>query len=410
MKSIAVWFSLLFAIAAASEPASPSVPPLILISLDGFRSDYTEIYPEESAPLRALKREGVAAQSLIPVFPSNTFPNHYSIVTGLYPAHHGMVNNEFFDPASGVLFRFNQPNMVENARWWGGEPIWATAVKQGRKAATAFWVGSEAEIAGVRPTFWQKFDYSIPFEKRLDELIGWLTLPLHERPAVVAFYLEEINGAGHRYGPNSAQVAAAIKLTCDRVATLLARVRTKDIEPNLLIVSDHGMAATSAERVVILEDHIERASVQIDAEGSGLAVRPVNGDVTALLGALQRIPHAKAYRAEELPAHFHFAGNARIAPIWVLPEEGWHVVSRSTFERLKSRYAASGYLQGDHGYDPLLPTMHGILIGHGPAFRRGAEIPPVENIHVYNLMCALLKLQPAKNDGDDRLVKTVLQR
>jgi predicted AlkP superfamily pyrophosphatase or phosphodiesterase len=409
MKRAAALFFLLVACVCAAESATIANAPLILISLDGFRWDYTELHPEESTTLRELRREGVSTRALIPVFPSNTFPNHYSIVTGLYPANHGMVNNEFFDPASGVLFRFNLPNMAGNSRWWGGEPIWATAIKQGKKAATAFWVGSEAEIAGVRPTFWQIYDYGIPFEKRLDEVIGWLTLPAAERPALVAFYLEETNGAGHRHGPDSPQVTAAIKLSDDRVATMLARFRAEKIEPNLLIVSDHGMTSTSVERVVILEDHIERASVQIDAEGSALALRPLQGDVASLLRAVKNIPHVKAYRAEDLPAHFHFRENPRIAPVWVLPDHGWHVVQRSTFDRLRSRYAATGYLQGDHGYDPMWPEMQGILIGHGPAFRRGIEIPAVENIHLYNLMCSVLKLKPAKNDGDDRLVKVMLQ-
>jgi predicted AlkP superfamily pyrophosphatase or phosphodiesterase len=406
-RAVLLFLCIAFARVFATTPASE--PPLILISLDGFRWDYTELYPSESSTLRALKKDGASARALIPVFPSNTFPNHYSIVTGLYPAKHGVVNNDFFDPAIGTIFRYNQPNAARDPRWWGGEPIWATAIKQGRKAATAFWVGSEAEVAGVRPTFWQHYDYSIPFEKRLDELVRWLTLPPAERPAMVAFYFEETNAAGHRHGPNSPQVAAAIKLLDERITTMLARLRAEKIEPNLLIVSDHGMTSTSAERVVILEDHIARDTVQIDSDGTALGLRPLKGDVASLLHAFANVPHVKAYRAEELPAHFHFHGNARIAPLWILPDEGWHVVARGTFDRLRARFAATGYVAGDHGYDPALTSMHGILIAHGPAFRRGAEVSAVENIHLYNLMCAVLKLKPAKNDGDDRLVNTLLR-
>jgi predicted AlkP superfamily pyrophosphatase or phosphodiesterase len=383
--------------------------PLILISLDGFRWDYTDLHPAESKTIRELKRDGVSAQSLLPVFPSNTFPNHYSIVTGLYPAHHGIVNNDFFDPTTDALFHFNQPAVVRNPMWWGGEPIWVTAVKQGRKAATAFWVGSDAEIAGVRPTFWQHFDYSVPFEKRLDELIAWLTLPVAERPALVTFYLEETNGAGHRFGPDSPQLVAAVKLLDERIAAMLARLRREHIEPNLLIVSDHGMTSTSLDRVIILEDHLDRSTVQIDSEGSTLGLRPLQGDATVIFRAFEKVAHVKVYRVEDLPAYFNFRDNARIAPVWVLPDEGWHVGTRSTFERLRARYAEKGYLAGDHGYDPRLPTMGGILIAHGPMFRRGVEIPAVENIHLYNLMCAMLRLTPAKNDGDDRLVRTMLR-
>lgn len=400
-----------FARALAAHAATAASPesPLILISLDGFRWDYVEKYAAESPTLRALKRDGASARGLIPVFPSNTFPNHYSIVTGLYPAQHGIINNDFFDPARGTFFHYNQPASAFDSYWWGGEPIWVTAIKQGRKAAASFWVGSEAEIGGVRPTFWRRFDYSVPFETRLDELVRWLTLPAGERPALVAWYFEETNSAGHRYGPDSPEVAAAIQLLDRQVATLLARLREQKIEPNLVLVSDHGMTATSLERVVYLEDYVARDAVLVDAEGSALALRPLKGDAAELVRAFQNVPHVKALLAEELPAHFHLKGNARIAPVWVLPDEGWHVAPRATIERLKVRYAAQGYLRGDHGYDPALPSMHGTLIAHGPAFRRGVEVPPVENIHVYPLLCAVLQLKPAPVDGDDRLAKALLR-
>jgi predicted AlkP superfamily pyrophosphatase or phosphodiesterase len=393
----------------AAESPERVASPLILISVDGFRWDYTERFTAETPTLRRLRNEGSTTRSLVPVFPSNTFPNHYTIVTGLYPAKHGIINNDFFDPTTGMVFRFTQPSAAKDSRWWGGEPIWATAIKQGRKAATAFWVGSEAEIAGVRPTFWRNFDYKIPFEQRLEELIGWMKLPFNERPALVAFYLEETNAAGHRYGPDSPEVAAAVKLSDDRISIMLARLRAESIEPNLVIVSDHGMSSTSVDRVIFLEDYVERGAVQVDADGSLAALRPLRGSAADLVRAFQNVRHAKAYRAEDLPAHFHFAANARISPVWIIPDEGWHVVTRTTFERLRANYRANGYLQGDHGYDPALPNMHGILIAHGPAFRRGVHHESVENIHVYNLLCAVLGLKPSPNDGDDRLVKALLR-
>ncbi len=383
--------------------------PLILISLDGFRWDYTEKFPTESATLRALRRDGVATRGLIPVFPSNTFPNHYSIVTGLYPAKHGIVNNEFFDPTQGVFFRYFQPTAVRDDRWWGGEPIWVTAIKQGQKAATAFWVGSEAAVAGVRPTFWKNFDYRVPFTQRLEEMVGWLKLPPAERPALVAFYLEETNSTGHRFGPDSPQVAAAVQLLDGHVANLLTRLRAEGIEPNTMIVSDHGMTPTSLARTVVLDDILDLKTVQIDSDGSVLALRPLAGNAADLVRAFKEVPHVKAYLAEELPAHLRFAGNPRIAPVWVLPEEGWHVGTRASIARLRTRYPEKGYLGGDHGYDPSLPNMRGIFIAHGPAFRRGVALPEVESIHLYNLMCAVLHLRPAPNDGDDRLVKVALR-
>jgi hypothetical protein len=169
------------------------------------------------------------------------------------------------------------------------------------------------------------------------------------------------------------------------------------------------MTSTGIDRVVILDDHVDLANVQVDSDGSSAALRPRDGDATALLRAFENVAHVRAVTAENLPAHFRLRGNTRIAPVWVLPDEGWQIVTRATFNRLRTRFAAQGFLQGDHGYDPALPSMHGVLIAHGPAFVRGVELPPTENVHVYNLMCTALKLTPAPNDGDDRLAKAMLR-
>lgn len=387
-----------------------AAPPLILISLDGFRWDYLKAHADESRFLRGLAEEGVIADGLIPVFPSNTFPNHYSVVTGLYPTRHGIVNNDFFDADSGRFFRFNQPALVGDPRWWHGEPLWVTAIQQGRKAATAFWVGSEAPIRNVRPTHWRVFDYRIPFERRLEELAGWFRAPEADRPAFVAFYLEEANAAGHAHGPDSPQVAAAVKLLDDRLAAIFACLHREGIQPNVIIVSDHGMTAVDRKRVVVLEDYLTAAEAQVDFDGSVAGLRPLSGDVHALLRRAARIPHAAAYRVEDLPARLRIEDGPRTPPVWVLADEGAHVVTRATFERLSRRYSEYGYLPGDHGYDPALRSMHGILVAHGPAFRRGIRVPALENVHVYNLMCATLGLQPAANQGDGRLLSSVLRK
>jgi predicted AlkP superfamily pyrophosphatase or phosphodiesterase len=383
--------------------------PLILISLDGFRWDYPELYAAETPTLGELKRHGTAARGLIPVFPSNTFPNHYTLVTGMYPSRHGILNNDFFDSDAGRFFRSNQPALARESRWWGGEPIWVTAVRQRRQAATAFWVGSEAAIHGLRPTFWKPFDYSTPFAQRLEELIGWLKLPAAQRPALVTFYLEESNSTGHTYGPRSPEMRATARLLDRQLAAMLGRLRGEGIEPNLVLVSDHGMTEVDQQRIVILEDHLDLTTAQVDFDGSVVGLRPTDGNVAALLRQASRIPHADAYCSGELPAHFRLADTPRNPPVWVVPHEGAHVVLRSTRERLARRYSASGYVVGDHGYDPALPSMHGIFIASGPAFRAGVEIPAVENVHVYNLLCAVLGVPPAPNDGDDRLVQSALR-
>jgi predicted AlkP superfamily pyrophosphatase or phosphodiesterase len=261
----------------------------------------------------------------------------------------------------------------------------------------------------VRPTFWKNFNYKIPFEQRLDEVCGWLQRPPAERPEFVALYLEETNSAGHRFGPDSPQVAAAVRLLDARLATLLARVRALGAAPNVIVVSDHGMTATRLERTIALDDILDLKTVQIDSDGSVVALRPLQGTAADLVQRFRAVPHVRAYLAADLPARFRFRGHPRIAPVWVLPDEGWHLGTRAAIERLRVRYPEKGYLGGDHGYDPALPAMQGIFLAHGPAFRRGVELPAVESIHLYNLMCAVLRLTPAPNDGDDRLVRAALR-
>jgi predicted AlkP superfamily pyrophosphatase or phosphodiesterase len=409
VKRLFLLFWCALALARGAESNTASATPLILISLDGYRWDYPALYPAESATLRALQAEGASTRALIPVFPSNTFPNHYSIVTGMYPAHHGIINNDFFDPALGAVFKYNLAAANRDPRWWGGEPIWITAIKQGRIASTSFWVGSEAEVKGVRPTHWRVYDPQATFEARLDELIGWMKQPAATRPAFVAFYIEDVNATAHRFGPTSPEVVAAVRRCDERLAAMRARLRAEDIDPNLVIVSDHGMTATGIDRVILLEDHIDLSTVQVDAQGSVMTLRPTKGDAAAIMRAFQSVPHVKAWRAEDLPARFRLTGNGRISPVWLLADEGWQLATKANFERLRKNYPEKGYLAGDHGYDPALPTMHGIFVAHGPAFRRGVKSEAVENIHVYNLLCAILRLQPAPNDGDDRLIKAFLR-
>lgn len=410
-------------------------PPLLLISMDGFRWDYCALHPADSPHIRQLAREGVSARELIPVYPSNTFPNHYSIVTGLYPAHHGIINNEMFDPRLGAFFHYTLPAAAGDARWWGGEPIWITAVKQGRASASYYWVGSEAAVEGLRPTYSKHFNMDVynsqPFDVRIDQVVAWLRLPPAQRPAVITFYLEETNGAGHKFGPDSLELAQAVKLQDGRIGALLDRLAAEHLPPiNVIIVSDHGMTEVSPDRVMALDDYLDPATVEVDFQSPAMGLRPLKGTTAKdIVRALAKLPHAKAYltdnqpaapgpsgwwhrldvgvlhRADYLPARFHLTGNPRIPDVWIVPELGWHIQTRAN-----AKLPASHDQKGDHGFDNAYQAMHGILIAHGPSFRSdGTVIDPVENIHIYNLMCAVLHLTPAPNDGDDRLVRAMLR-
>ncbi len=156
-------------------------PTVILISLDGFRYDYLDKYSPPT--LNQLAKDGVRAKWMIPSFPTKTFPNHYTVATGLYPEHHGIIENNIWD--FGVTFGLGKREEVQNSRWWLGEPIWVTAEKQGLRAGAFFFPGTEAEIAGKRPTFWKQYDGKIPNNDRVDQILTWLDLPRGRTPTDV---------------------------------------------------------------------------------------------------------------------------------------------------------------------------------------------------------------------------------
>lgn len=400
---IAAAFAVLVTLASAAAPASAPADraPVLLISMDGFRADYLERFPAQTAHLRQLARDGVSAKGLIPVFPSNTFPNHYSIVTGLYPSRHGIVNNRMFDTRLREFF--GMAGAARDSRWWGGEPIWITAVLQGQTSVCSFWPGSEAPVKGMMATRWKPYDYSIPFETRLEELVAWFK---NDKPSVATFYFEESNSVGHRNGPDSPEIGATLEMLDKRVAAITSRFAAEGLVVNLIVVADHGMTASGGDKVVVLDDYVDLNTIEIDFDEAVCGFRPAAGaDVATIVKALSKMPHAKVYRAEELPAHLHVdPSSPRVPPIWILPDEGWLVMRRAVYTQVKDRISV-----GQHGYDPVLRSMQGIFIANGPAFRKGVVLPEFENVHIYNLLCAVTGLKPAANDGDDRLVKSALR-
>jgi predicted AlkP superfamily pyrophosphatase or phosphodiesterase len=381
-------------------------PTLILISLDGFRWDYLDW--DEAANLRRLAVDGVRAEGLIPVFPSKTFPCHYSIVTGLYPGHHGIVSNNMYDAEIGGEFHLGDRDAVEDARWWGGEPIWVTAEKQGLISAAMFWPGAEAEIAGHRPSHWHRYDKEFTFEARVDQVLEWLDLPRRERPRMITLYFEHPNDVSHRYGPEAPETRDAVREVDARVNDLVSGLAERGLtgEVDLIITSDHGMAEVAIDRMVVIDDYVEFEEGELFEQGAYVQIFPNPGReellYTALAGAH---PDLAIYRRSEIPERFHLRDSPRTAPIIGVPSVGWEVATRGRYERYKVRM-----LKGDHGQDPADPLLHGIFVANGPSFESGLVIDRFENVEIYNLMATLLGLEPAPNDGDPGALAGVLSR
>ncbi len=374
----------------AGEPNAGDI--VILISIDGFRDDY--LSRGNTPTLAALAAEGAHA-SMAPSFPSVTFPNHYTLITGLRPDRNGMINNRMEDPErSGIVFALPDRVVAADPIWWvGGVPLWVSAERQGVRSGTMFWPGSDYELHGVRPSQWRAFDQNMPSFARVDTLLTWLDLPADTRSNFFTLYFDLVDTAGHRYGPDAIETNAAAAEVDAALARLLAGLRSRGLgeNANLVIVADHGMSAISDERIIDLALAPESARVIWDGPFAGVA--PVQGHEaeteSALLG---RRDHGECWRKGELPARFHYGTHRRVPAIICLADRGWRYRSVQL-----PQYP--GPNRGAHGYDPADPEMAALFIAHGPAFRAGVELTPFENVSVYPLLARLIGIAPEPNDG-----------
>jgi predicted AlkP superfamily pyrophosphatase or phosphodiesterase len=372
-------------------------PILVLISFDGWRWDYIDRVPAPN--LKALAARGLRASELIPSFPTFTFPNHYTIVTGLYPDHHGIVHNVIDELTFPERFTMAAAT-ARDPRWWGGEPIWVTAERQARRAAPVFWPGSEAPVGGMRPTTWLPFDDKKPSADRVRDLLALLALPDERRPSFLTAYFSEVDHEGHERGPDSPELVTAARHLDEALGEIVAGVHRLGLEDrtSVVVVSDHGMTPTPADRFIFLDDYVDMDSIDFVEMGAFLQLRPYPGLLDAVYRQLRgRHPHLSIYKREELPPRFHYGTNPRVAPIIGVLDEGWTV---TTHEREAARRPDASPRNGAHGYDPQLRSMHGLFVAAGPRIRHGVVASPFENIHIYDFLCAILGLTPAKNDGD----------
>ncbi len=403
------WLLLLLALTgAASLPAqAPATdrPILILISIDGWRWDYLDRF--KPTAIASLAAAGVRAEGLVPVFPSKTFPNHYTIVTGLYPRRHGIVSNNIVDPVLPGRFSLTNRHVQQDTRWWGGEPIWVTAERQGQIAGTMFWPGSDVEIAGDRPTWFRMYDHDLPNGDRVDQLLAWLRQPVAHRPTFLTLYFSTVDSVGHDEGPDSAGTRAAVLEVDAAIGALLTGLDALGLRraTSVILTSDHGMASISRERTIVLDDYIDVSTVEMIDSAPILGINPRTGSVEQLYTALKdKHPAMEVFLRDALPERLKLRGHPRLPAVIGIADDGWHITTRATLERNK------GVIDGgNHGYDPRHRSMHGLFIATGPRFRNGVVVPAFENVHIYELMCRVLGLQPALNDGDPAVGTSLLR-
>ncbi len=377
--------------------------PLLLISLDGCRHDYLE--RAQTPTLDRLRGSGLHAAGLQPPFPAKTFPSHYTLVTGLHPAHHGVVDNVIYDPENDATFALYDREELHRSRWWRGEPIWVTVQRAGMKAAPFHWPGSEAEIAGLRPTYWEPYDHHMPHRKKIRKVLSFLDMPPENRPHFITLYFPDIDTAGHRHGPDGAEVVRALEQIDHSLGHLVDGLVSRDLlsRIHILIVSDHGMTSVDSDRTILLDDHIDLSDLSFVRTGVVGGLRAPESRLETLYKTLENAhPRLRVFYREETPEALHYRSNSLIPPLVLLPQLGWQVLSRRSHERRDWTRS-----KGAHGYDGLNPDMHGIFIATGPRIPDPRSLPVVRAVDVYNLMCELLDVSPASNDGGSFLVDAI---
>jgi len=402
MKKLLIIFFILVSIAKAENK-----PYVLLVSFDGFRWDYLNrgLTPN----IDKLIKGGSRAISLQPCFPSKTFPNHYSIITGMYPENHGIISNLFNSIKNKKTYRLGDSVQVRNPEWYLGEAFWETAERNAIKTASYFWPGSEMKLEFRHPSFFKEYKKDTPYKERVDGVINWLKLPMNERPHFITLYFEATDDAGHDFGPNSIEVDRAI-MKLDSTTGYLIKSLT-DINfldsLNIILVSDHGMTNTPKEKVINIEELIPDFKCRFVETGPVMKIDCAHSDIDKIYNSLKiKENHFRIYKKENIPSYLHYSKHPFISPIIIIADLGYSLIDNRVAKRKVNDYAL-----GNHGFDNSEIDMHGIFIGFGDAFRKYFLTGTLRNIDIYPLLCRIFKIEPRSNiDGRIENIEFILRK
>lgn len=393
---------IVFSVKEFAQPANYT----ILISFDGFRWDYPDrgITPN----LKYMKENGVQALSLQPCFPSKTYPNHYSIVTGLYPQNHGIIANNFTNPFNNKRYTLYDTAIKNEAEWYLGEAIWETAERQAVISASYFWPGSELNIDYRRPTYSEKFLYTTPYGKRIEGVLNWLNLPHDTRPKLVLVYFDATDTSGHNYGPNSSEVNQSIAMQDSLIGKLFLGLEKLNLtdSTNVIVLSDHGMTELSPDRVINIDQILSGFQFKTSDKGNMMFIYP---DKDQKENIYQRLKDSeknyKTYWKKDLPEYLNYKKNPFVAEIVLIADLGYSLFDGKDIENYSARFPL-----GNHGYDPSNIEMHGIFLAIGPDFKKGYTTGTLNNIDIYPLLAKILGIYPNKNiDGKLERIEFLLK-
>jgi len=386
-----------------SDRSDTDQHPVLMISIDGLMNDYIE--RNETPNFDRFISEGVKAEYMIPVFPTKTFPNHWSLATGLYVENHGIISNSFYDYELDARFSYGAPDGQHDERWWGGEPIWVTAEKQGKTSVNFFWPGSEVTFDGLQSTKWVDYDGSIPDSTRIDSIAAWFNPEGDVQADFGTLYFSFVDSRGHRHGPDSPEVDEAVVEMDTLFGYFMQKLDEVGLSDkiNVLLVSDHGMAAQSEDKVVFIDEIINLEDVDMIDWSPVAMIRPDEGKRDEIYTALkENEENYRVYLKDEMPERFHFSDHYRIPEIIMIADIGYTITNRDNFEE-------RGVVPGMHGFDNVEPEMFTYFAAKGPAFKVNQTEGPVESVNIYELISHLLQIEPAENDGSLDKVRKFLK-
>ena len=408
LRSLMLGLTLALAACASARTATPAAagatearePVTILVSIDGLRPDYLD--RGFTPNLTALAAEGVRAQ-MRPAFPTKTFPNHQTLMTGLGPDTHGVVDNNMEDPRKpGIVFKTSNSEVSKPFWWDAAEPLWISAEKQGIRTGIVMWPGVGAPWGDLRPTAWMGYEEHITSRQRTDTILDWVRRPRSNRPRFLAVYFDALDTAGHDYGPDSRETRAAMAALDAEIGYLRRELAAMGQPANLIVLSDHGMAATALERVIRIDRLIDAAALHVVTDGPFMALAPTPGreqEVERKL--LGRHPHFECWRKSELPARFRYGRNPRVQPLFCLADHGWVLFARSP---------PKDFDIGNHGFDNEDPEMRAPFIAAGPGIARAGSLPLFDNVDVYPFLAALAGVKPLAHAGSAATLRPALRR
>lgn len=387
---------------------------VILISIDGCKYDYVERFRPEN--LSKFIANGTAAKSLIGAFPTKTFPNHYAIATGMKPENNGLVDNRFYDPDKGEDYAVGNRSAVEDPSWYAGTPLWVLAEQQGMVAASYFFVGSETAIQGKYPSYFYAYDGNVPNLKRISQVFDWLLLPEESRPRLITMYFSDMDDVGHMYGPdNDAQLGKRMEKLDRELGALFEGLRSFDLNINVIIVSDHGMANVPKDNLINLDHLVEGIATRVSNNGALAHLYLDNpeqvGQVVQELEKWKDLPITIEKVSDRISYGNTDKFGKRMGDILIIPHLGYYLATSADMVRYQQRAARyQTQVFGEHGYHPSYQDMHGIFYANGPAIRQGLLINSFENVHVYPLICQILGLPiPADIDGSLEVLQAILK-